>query len=116
MPSTTTHRSNSVTNRSDRPTPAQQSYIRGLAQRTGTSFTPPKTKREASAEIQRLKTLKGRGHTFAEASARPDHGDVPLTNGAAIRASEVTGYGSRASLRAGSEDHYDGLGRFEMWG
>ena len=100
----------------DRPTAAQQSYLRRLAQRKGVSFTPPKTKRQASAEINRLKAIKGRGHTFAEASAKPDHSDVALPNGAAMRPSEVSGYGSRASLRAGVEDHYDGLGRFEMWG
>ncbi len=100
----------------ERPTIAQQSYLRRLAQRKGVSFTPPKTKRQASAEINRLKSLKGRGYTFAEASARADHSDVALLNGAAIRADEVTGYGSAASLRDSTPDHYDGLERTEMWG
>lgn len=39
----------------DRPTQKQQCYLRSLAQRTGTSFTPPSTKVEASREIKRLK-------------------------------------------------------------
>jgi len=42
----------------DRPaTAAQQKYLRSLAQKTGTSFTPPKTVGEASRQI---KALKGR--------------------------------------------------------
>lgn len=100
----------------DRPSPKQLSYLRTLAQRTGTSFTYPQTKRDASAEIQRLKAITTKGYTFAESAARGDHSDVPLTNGAAMRASEVSGYGSRASLRPGAEEPYDGLGRFEIWG
>ena len=41
----------------NRPTAKQQAYLRSLAQGTGTSFTPPATKREASAEIKHLKGL-----------------------------------------------------------
>jgi hypothetical protein len=35
----------------NRPTVKQQSYLRSLAQSTGTSFAPSKTKSEASAEM-----------------------------------------------------------------
>ena len=41
----------------DRPTGKQQRYLRSLAQKTGTSFTPPQTKAEASREIERLRQL-----------------------------------------------------------
>jgi hypothetical protein len=43
----------------DGPSPAssrQLSYLRRLADQTGHTFTYPKTSREASAEIDRLKT------------------------------------------------------------
>lgn len=99
-----------------RPSAKQLSYLRSLAQRTGTSFSYPTTKADASAEIKRLKAINGRGHTFAERSAQADHSDIPTRNGAVIQDFEVTGHGSRASLRATSEEPYDGLGRTEMWG
>lgn len=41
----------------DPPTPNQQRYLRSLAEKTGTSVTPPRTKPEASREIERLKKL-----------------------------------------------------------
>lgn len=40
-----------------KPTPRQQRYLRQLAEQTGTSFTPPTTKTQASREIQRLQAL-----------------------------------------------------------
>ncbi len=39
----------------DRPTTKQQRYLRALAQQTGRTFVVPKTKHEASREIDRLK-------------------------------------------------------------
>ena len=100
----------------NRPSAQQLAYLRSLAERTGTSFSYPTTKSDASAEIKRLKAINGRGHTFAEQAAQGDHSDIPTRNGAAIRDFEVTGHGSAASLRATSEEPYDGLGRTEMWG
>ncbi len=77
----------------DRPTVKQQRYLRSLAQSTGTSFTPPNTRREASAEIKRLKKL-GRSPrheraTDREAITTPERGDQ-----ARVRDDEITGYGS----------------------
>jgi hypothetical protein len=40
-----------------KPTPRQQRYLRQLARQTGTSFTPPATKAQASREIERLEGL-----------------------------------------------------------
>ena len=38
----------------DRPTRRQLAYLRSLATRTGQTFAYPRTRREASREIQRL--------------------------------------------------------------
>jgi len=40
------------------PTPKQQRYLRELATSTGTSFTSPRTKAEASREIERLQSRR----------------------------------------------------------
>jgi hypothetical protein len=42
---------------SDPPTPGQLRCLRDLAEQTGTTFSIPRTRREASDEIDRLKTL-----------------------------------------------------------
>ena len=77
----------------ERPTAKQQRYLRSLAQKTGTSFTPPATKAEASREIKRLKQLAASPrHERAEdrkAVARAQRG-----GDACVRRSEVSGYGS----------------------
>ena len=82
----------------DRPTQKQQRYLRSLAQRTGTSFTPPATKAQASREIERLKQLAAspRYERLAdrEAVAKAQRG-----GDARVRPSEVTGYGSTATWR-----------------
>jgi hypothetical protein len=38
------------------PTPAQLRYLRRLAERTGTTFTPPRSIRDASRQIETLKS------------------------------------------------------------
>ncbi|MDQ4049107.1 MAG: DUF3072 domain-containing protein [Actinomycetota bacterium] len=82
----------------DRPTTKQQRYLRSLAQRTGTSFTPPATKAEASREIKRLKELSAsprhERRADREAVAKAQRGGE-----ARVRPSEVTGYGSNATWR-----------------
>ena len=84
----------------DRPTGKQQRYLRSLAQKTGTSFTPPATKAEASREIERLKKLSASPrHERAEdrkAVVRARRG-----GSAAVRRSEVSGYGSTATWATG---------------
>ena len=82
----------------DPPSPKQQRYLRSLAERTGTSFTLPTTKAEASREIERLKRLGASPrHERAEdreAVARTERGGE-----ARVRPSEVEGYGSNAHWR-----------------
>jgi hypothetical protein len=76
--------------------PKQLSYLRGLAAKTGTSFTHPKTSTEASAEIKRLLGLN--------ASKRRRVQDTDFTGdtratayGTAQQPGEAYGYGSTAS-------------------
>ncbi|MGC9220928.1 MAG: hypothetical protein ACP5H2_06185 [Solirubrobacteraceae bacterium] len=83
------------------PSARQLSYLRSLACRTGTSFTHPQTRAQASREIHRLKQIADTGFTFAELQAenqaRELHGDPPLTYGTAVREHEIDGYGSTAT-------------------
>jgi len=77
----------------DPPTPAQQRYLRTLAQRTGTSFTPSATSGEASLEIKRLKGLGKSPRDERDADRRAiaqtmRGGDVR------VRDDEIEGYGS----------------------
>ena len=44
-----------MANEAARPTRKQLSYLRRLAEQTGTTFAPPVTRAEASREIERLK-------------------------------------------------------------
>jgi hypothetical protein len=85
----------------NRPTPRQLNYLRGLAAKTGTSFTYPHTFAQADAEIKRLKAIKATGFTFAELKAenqaRDLHGDPPVTYGTAPADDEIVGYGASAT-------------------
>jgi hypothetical protein len=79
------------------PSGRQLNYLRALANRTGQTFTYPKTSREASREIQRLKQIRPsssielaleRMDLAAEQAAREANCDV------AVDLSEIEGYGS----------------------
>ncbi len=84
----------------ERPTASQQSYLRSLAERTGTTFTPPQTKREASAEIDRLKGLqRSAGHE--RAGDRDAVQAAPRGGAARVRDHEIQGHGSTATWGAG---------------
>jgi hypothetical protein len=80
------------------PTAKQLAYLRALAERTGQTFTRPRTSSEASREIQRLK--KAQPMTSAELEIEREIADA-VTRGdqdaARFRRSEVTGYGSCAT-------------------
>jgi hypothetical protein len=83
-----------------KPTRPQLRYLRQLAERTGSTFTPPQTRREASAEIERLKQRS----RSARLERRADHRAV--TRGLAeqrpassVRDDEIEGYGSDAGWR-----------------
>ncbi len=84
----------------DKPSAKQQAYLRSLAQKTGTSFTPPKTRSEASREIDRLKALSSsprhEHHTDRQAI-----GQAPRGGAARVRETEVEGYGSTATWGSG---------------
>ena len=85
------------------PTSKQLAYLRSLARRTGTTFTPPTTRAQASREIQRLKKIASTGFTFAELeaeqAARYSNDDLPLPSSltSAVHDWEITGYGSTAT-------------------
>jgi hypothetical protein len=86
-----------------RPTAKQLTYLRTLADRTGTSFATPISRVDASAEIRRLKRIVDTGFTFAELKAEPaacrDHDDAPLPAGLAtgVQDWETVGWGSTAT-------------------
>lgn len=79
-----------------RPTAKQLSYLKALAVETGTSFVYPKTRRDASREIERLKALKTNGRRPMPEPRQPDREAV---YGTAPRADEIAGYGSQAHWR-----------------
>ena len=78
----------------DKPTARQQRYLRTLAQNTGTSFTPPATRREASREIDRLRGLK-RSPGHERTADRQAVADAPRGGQTRVRESEIEGYGSK---------------------
>jgi hypothetical protein len=81
------------------PTPKQLRYLRDLALGRGQSFAYPETSQEASREIKRL--LRA-GRTSAaerrrEVRAVRDEMAAGRSDGASVRAAELSGYGSTAS-------------------
>jgi hypothetical protein len=80
------------------PTPRQLHYLRSLAGRSATTFVTPATRRQASHEIDRLREL--------DAVARPSRLEEPEAEpeefhyATAVRAQEVSGFGSAATWRA----------------
>lgn len=82
------------------PTPRQLSYLKALAARTASSFAYPATRADASREIERLRSLPDQPRP----PRVPSDPDDPqsLTYATAVHDSEVVGYGSCASWRAGS--------------
>jgi hypothetical protein len=88
--------------KADAPTARQQAYIRQLAMRRGISFTPPKTKAEASRLIDQLR----RRQDDSPADRRRELKQVRAAlarsgDGAAVRDDEVEGYGSTATWKGG---------------
>ena len=82
------------------PSRRQLAYLRALAERSGTTFAPPRTKAEASAEIARLK----RRPRSAAFEAREDRREVSRRlatekPASSVRQGEIEGYGSSARWR-----------------
>jgi hypothetical protein len=85
----------------DEPTVAQLRYLRVLAEERGQTFTTPRTRAEASREIQRLKrspasTRRERAIERAEAERHVQREHFDAT---AVQPSEIEGYGSDATWR-----------------
>src|SRR6202050_5531890 len=95
---TTPHQEASMTPKP--PSARQLNYLKALANRTGQTFTYPRTSRDAGREIQRLKAVRPssrveleleRVDVAAEQAAREANCDVPVD----VR--EIEGYGSTAT-------------------
>lgn len=80
-------------------TSKQLGFLRALAERTGQTFAPPRTSREASLEIRRLKATPGdsKVERRIERDEIVDAIAAGLQDSAGVVASEVTGYGSSAT-------------------
>jgi hypothetical protein len=75
--------------------PEQLSYLTDLALQTGTTFTFPRTRRQASCEIDRLKGLKAKRGRYLEAP-RLDLDPAEQPYATEQKPGEVIGYGSSA--------------------
>lgn len=83
-----------------KPTAKQLSYLRKLADRTGQTFTYPKTLAQASREIRRLKNTRpsSRVERAIERDERAaQHAALCASCGVPIAEHELTGYGSSAT-------------------
>jgi hypothetical protein len=86
------------------PTSRQLRYLRILAEGTGTTFAVPGTSREASLEILRLQRLSSsplRELLDDHSELATDRERMQLST--AIRAEEISGYGSTATWRTNNE-------------
>ena len=81
-----------------KPTPKQLAYLRGLAEKTGTTFAYPQTSAQASAEIKRLKAQRRSSGGDARRERRDIQRDLQTRpdDATAVRANHVRGYGSSA--------------------
>ncbi len=75
--------------------PKQLSYLKTLAQQTGTTFTFPRTRRQASCEIARLNGLKAKRGRYLEAP-RLDLDPAEQPYATEQKPGEISGYGSSA--------------------
>jgi hypothetical protein len=94
--------------------PRQLSYLKDLARQTGTTFVYPKTRQQASREIDRLIALKK--NRDAPLPLETDTGQLGLGYATAVKPGEVSGYGSTASWRAAIEEGPAELTRYRVRG
>src|SRR6516164_885265 len=78
-------------------TPGQVAYLKSLALQTGTTFSPPRTREDASGEIDRLKAIKTSRGRYVEVPRTPESAEQPYAT--AVDSSEVSGFGSGARWR-----------------
>jgi hypothetical protein len=83
----------------DKPTSRQLAYLKSLANRTGQTFTYPKTAGQASAEINRLKhaKLSSRTERYVERKLIADQIATGPIDAARVREDEISGRGSSAT-------------------
>ena len=87
------------------PTAKQLAFLRALAQRTGETFTYPRTRAQASEEIRRLQQRKPSNRVERFLDRRDVAGDIQTGAGDAVRFGddEVQGYGSGARWAGGGD-------------
>jgi len=93
---------------SNKPSPRQMRYLRDLAMQRGESFTPPRTKAQASAEIQRLKKRRPTPRADVRRELRQVSDDMATRRGddAQVRIGyETRGYGSSATWASAEPLH-----------
>jgi len=78
------------------PTARQLRYLRALASKTATTFTPPTTRRQASREIDRLRGLR-KNTTLRVEGASPAQEEVAYAT--ALQPDEVAGFGGAVGWR-----------------
>ena len=85
---------------SDKPPTAKQlTYLRALAERTGRTFAMPRTRKDASVEIRKLKAspAESRVERRIERGEIADAVAAGPQDSARVTHAEVTGYGSSAT-------------------
>jgi hypothetical protein len=82
-----------------KPTPRQLRYLKDLAERTGQTFTYPRTFAEASREIDRLKAIRpeSRAERRIERKEIADQIATGPEDSARVRDDEISGHGSSAA-------------------
>jgi hypothetical protein len=84
----------------DKPSRRQLRYLRQLADQTGTSFSPPSTRAQASREIERLRQRPRSAAAERRAERKNVIRDLDEQQPASsVRADEITGCGSNATWR-----------------
>ena len=85
----------------DKPTSRQLNYLRSLANRTGQTFTYPKTRQQASTEINRLKHTRPSSRTEVRIERKliADQIAAGPVDAARVRENEISGHGSTATWK-----------------
>jgi hypothetical protein len=88
----------------EKPTARQQRFLRRLAEQTGTSFTPPATKAQASREIRRLEGLQrsSRADQLRDRKAVQADGQAGAGDSVRHHPGETRGFGSSARWAHGT--------------
>ena len=83
------------------PTSKQLSYLRKLAEQTGTTFTLPRTAAEASRMIKTMRQRQPAAHRDIRREQRALSSDMATRRGdaARVRSKELKGYGSSAGWK-----------------